>query len=225
MIPEQIKTPKSENCHLSEKSPFKLFGVEFYYLALFGIIISAVGFIAENLARLIGMGILDARFHILPFISPYGLVIFAFHLVLSDPDDLAMFGKKLFPDGMKHKKLYSNLSAYFLICLFVFLGELAVGNIWDIFFGVKLWDYSNLPLALTPYTSPIATFGYGSGAYLLFKFVYKPMLNFIKKNVTYRTAKLTSVILGTLIVLDTVRLMIMIIAFGEAPMYWTVNLW
>ncbi len=207
------------------KGSFKLFGVEYYHLAVFGIIVCFVGFLAENIARLIGMGILDSRFHILPFISPYGLVVFAFHLVLSDSDDISIFGKKLLSDSLKHKKLYSNLLTYFLICLFVFLGELAVGNLWDVLFGVKLWNYSDLPLSFTPYTSALATFGYGSGAYLLFKFIYKPVLSLLEKKVSLKTARLIALTLGSLIVLDTLRLIFMIIVFGEAPMYWTVKLW
>ncbi len=219
-MPNESASSPSQN-----KGGLKIFGVEFYHLALFGIIIAAVGFIAENAARLVGMGILDARFHILPFISPYGMVIFAFHLVLSDPDDISFFGKKVFRDDCKRKKLYSNLTAYFLICLFVFLGELAVGNIWDIFFGVKLWNYTSLPLSVTPYAGLVPTLGYGTGAYLIFKFVYKPTLELITKKVSYKTAKIICMTLGTLIVLDTVRLMTMIVIYGEAPMYWTVKLW
>ena len=207
------------------KEPFKLFGVEFYYLAFFGIIVSFLGFAVENIARLIGMGILDSRFHILPFISPYGLIIFAFHLLMYDPDELSFFGKGLIPKGVKRRRLWSNLIAYLLICLFVFLGELAVGNIWDVFFGVELWNYESLPLSVTQYAGLFPTLGYGTGAYLLFKFVYKPTLSFIRSRLDYKKTKLTVLILGSLIVLDTVRLMLTIILFGEAPMLWRIKLW
>lgn len=209
----------------SFREPFKLLGVEFYYLAFFGIIVSFLGFAVENIARLIGMGVIDSRFHILPFISPYGLIIFAFHLLLFDPDDLTFFGKRLFSDGFKRRKLWSNLTAYSLICLFVFLGELLVGNLWDVFFGVELWNYESLPLSVTKYAGLVPTLGYGTGAYALFKFVYKPMLSFIRKRLDYKKVRLTVLILGSLIVLDTIRLMLTIMLFGEAPMLWRIKLW
>ncbi len=201
------------------------FRSDYYYLAFLGIIVCAIGFLAENFARLISLGIIDSRFHILPFISPYGLVVFAFYLVFNDPDNISFFGISFFKDGTRHKKLYSNLTVYFIICLFVFLGELAIGNLWDALFGVELWNYESLPLNFTKYTCPLATFGYGSGAYLLFKFAYKPLLRLIKNRIPHKIAKTVSIILGSLIVLDTLRMIIMMMILGEAPVFWSVKLW
>ena len=45
-------------------------GVEFVYLYLFGIIFAALGWIAENAAKIATTGTFDCRFHLLPFISP-----------------------------------------------------------------------------------------------------------------------------------------------------------
>ena len=118
-------------------------GVEFVYLYLFGIIFAALGWIAENAAKIATTGTFDCRFHLLPFISPYALVPFALHIALGDPDDLAFFGKKIFK---KQRKILSNLICLGLIMAFVFLGELAIGNMWEAVCGVKLWNYSNLPL-------------------------------------------------------------------------------
>ena len=208
-----------------EKKRLKIFGVEFVYLYLFGIGVAALGWIAENTARLIGMGILDSRFHILPFISPYALIIFALHIVLRDPDDLTVFGKRIFKESTRKTKLISNLVSLLLIWAFVFFGELAVGNIWEIFFGVELWNYSTLPMSVTQYAGLVPTVGYGTGAYLIFKFIYKPLLLLIRRRVNFKIAKIITLTLGVLIVLDTLFLMFNIIAFGKAPMYWSIKLW
>ncbi len=209
----------------AEGRRFKIFGVEFVYLYLFGIGLAFVGFVAENLARLIGFGILDSRFHILPFISPYLLIVFALHLLVLDPDDLTFFGKQVFREKNRRSVIYSNVICYLLICAFVFLGELAVGNLWDVFFGVELWNYSSLPFSVTQYAGLVPTLGYGTGAYLILKFVYKPTLALVRRRVSFRTAKIICLTLGVLIVLDTVRLMLMIAFLGEAPMYWMIKLW
>jgi uncharacterized membrane protein len=208
-----------------EARRFKIFGVEFVYLYLFGIALAFIGFVAENIARLIGFGILDSRFHILPFISPYALIVFALHLLILDPDDLTFFGRRVFEKRSRKTEIYSNIICYLVICAFVFLGELAVGNLWDLLFGVQLWNYSSLPLSVTQYAGLVPTLGYGTGAYLILKFVYKPTLRYIRRRVSFRTAKIICLTLGVLIVLDTLRLILMIAFLGEAPIYWMIKLW
>ena len=109
------------------------------------------------------------------------------------------------------------------MCMFVFLGELVVGNVWDIFFGVELWNYSSMPLPLTQYTSIFTTLGYGCGVFLIFKFIYKPILNLIRRKVNYTVAKVICLTLGVAIFLDTLYMMLSIIIYGEAPMYWSIH--
>lgn len=208
-----------------KKKRFTVFGVEFIYLALFGILFAFIGWFVENAFKFAVSGVIDSRFHILPFISPYGLIPFGFHLALGTPDDITFFGKKMFKEKNTKTVVLSNLIAWFSICAMVFLGELAIGNAWDVLFGVQLWNYSKLPLHLTQYTSVVSTFGFGTGAFLIFKFFYTPILNFIRKKIDYKVAKLTVGILGTLIVLDTVRMMLTIIIFGKAPIFWRFDFW
>ncbi len=201
-----------------------ILGVEVAYLYLFGIGIAHIGWLVENIAKSISsLHVFDSRFHLLPFIWPYSLIILAFHLVLRDPDDIVFFGKRIFPKDMKHSKLYSNLLGVCIMCTFVFLGELVVGNVWDIFFGVELWNYSSMPLTVTQYTSIFTTLGYGGGVFLIFKFIYKPILNLIRTKVNYIVAKVICCTLGVAIFLDTLHMMLSIIIFGEAPMYWSIH--
>lgn len=204
----------------SENKRFTILGVEFVYLYLFGIGVAFFGWIIENAFKLIVSGGFDSRFHILPFISPYLLIPFAFHIALGSPNDLTVFGKKIFKEHTKKSVILSNITSYLLICTFVFLGELAVGNMWDILFDVQLWNYNKHPFNFTQYTSPLSTFGFGTVAYIIFKFVYTPVLNFLRKKVNYNTAKWICLTLGVLIVLDTVRMMLSIVIMGEAPNFW-----
>ena len=213
----QVAEPATE-----EKKRFKIMGVEVVYLYFFGMIIAFVGWFAENMTRLVNHGYIDSRFHILPFISPYSLIIFAFHIALHDPDELVLFGKRIFKEVNKKTKILSNVISYFAICSFVFLGELAVGNLWDILFDVKLWDYSSWPLNVTQFTSVVSTFGFGTGAYLIFKFIYKPALNFFRTKFNFKVAKIITLTLGMLIIVDTCVMMVRIgmSPDGRLPQYW-----
>ena len=71
-------------------------GVEFVYLYLFGIIFAALGWIAENAAKIATTGTFDCRFHLLPFISPYALVPFALHIAFGRPPTTLPFSAKRF---------------------------------------------------------------------------------------------------------------------------------
>lgn len=207
------------------KKRLTVFGVEFVYLYLFGIGIAGLGWIAENTVKIISQGMLDCRFHLLPFISPYALIPFAFQILLGDPDNLAVFGHKLFKNESVKSKIASNVICLLLICGAVFVGELAIGSMWEALFGVQLWNYSNLPLQINQYAGLFPALGYGGGAYLIFKFIFKPLLGLIRRKVKFGVAKWICCTLGVLIVLDTFIMCIQIIAVGQAPMYWQVHLW
>lgn len=207
----------------TEKKRWKILGVEVVYLYLFGIFVAFLGWAGENSIRAINLGILDSRFHILPFISPYLLVSFAIHLVIGDPDHLTVFGKPIFKKRGVKSCVLSNLICYVMLCMGVFLGELVVGNLWEIFFGVQLWDYRGWPLTLTQYTSIVTTLGFGTAAYVVVRFVYKPMMKLIREKVPFRVAKWICLTLGVAIVLDTVWMNIQMAMWGEAPLYWKLT--
>lgn len=206
------------------KKRVAVYGTELAYLCFTGIVAAFIGWAAENAVKLFSSGVIDSRFHLLPFISPYALVPFALHILLGDPDDLTVFGKKVFAVSNKKSKIVSNVISFVTICLTVFLGELTVGNVWEMLFGVRLWDYSAQPLHLTRYVSLFSALGYGAGAYLLFKFALKPFTSALRKHLSYDVAVNVCLTLGVLIVLDTL-IMCAVIAFtGSAPVYWSLSI-
>lgn len=208
----------------TEKKRLTVMGVEFVYLYLFGICVAAVGWIAENTVKIIMQGYFDCRFHLLPFISPYALIPFAFQVLLGDPDNLAVFGHRVFKNDSLKNKILSNILCAVLICGAVFLGEFAIGTMWEKLSGVQLWNYSNLPLQINQYAGLIPALGYGGGAYLIFRFIYKPLLGLMRRKVSFGVAKTICCTLGVAIVLDTFAMAVQIIAFGQPPMYWQVHL-
>ena len=208
---------------MEEKNNKSRFITDFPYLGILGIITAFIGWFVENLSKFIARRFIDSRFHLLPFISPYGLAVFAVYLLIGDSNDISFFGRKLFKEKTKKSVIYSNVIAFFLICFVVFIGELVVGNLWEILFGVELWNYDNHFLHVTSYTSVLTTFGFGGGAYLLQKFIMYPALEFFKKHVSYKKASFFSIVVGSIIVLDTIIMMMNIILFGEAKMYWEIQ--
>lgn len=223
---EEVLFPPEETAAAKpEKKRLKIFGVEFVYLYLLGIGFAFIGWVAENFVKAVSGGVIDSRFHVLPFISPYALIPFALHVVFGDADDIAFFGKKLFKKSTIKTKILSNLMVFSITCSAVFLGELAVGNLWDKCFGVQLWNYSNLPLQVTQYAGLIPSLGYGAGAYILFKFVQPPLLKLMQKKCPFKVAKIIDLTLGLAIVLDTFAMVLQIMIFNEAPLLWQIKLW
>lgn len=206
----------------TSKKYFTIFGVQFVHLYFIGIIVALIGWLAENSARAVTQGIIDSRFHVLPFISPYALIPFAFEIGLGDPNSLRFFGHKLFKKETTKTKIFSNIFSFLFISFLVFFGELAVGNLTELFTGVKLWNYSNMPLHVTQYAGLIPSLGYGVMAYILF-LLYKPFLKLVQK-IPHQTAFLICVTLGVAIVLDTTSMVLQNIITGKPPVYWSINL-
>ena len=188
-----------------------------------GIGMAMVGWIAENIAMIIFFGVIDSRFHILPFISPYALIIPAFYLAIGDPDDFTFFGLKLFKERSLRNTVLSNIVTIVFIFAAVFFGELATGSALEALFGVELWDYSAQPFALK-YAGLIPMLGYGLMAYGILKLIYKPVLDLMQKKMNYKLAKVITLTLGVAIVLDTTFLLIYMGVTGVKPEYWMIRL-
>ena len=207
-----------------EESPSRpmFFGVEAAYLFFLGIVTSMAGWIAENLVRLVSLGILDSRTHVFPFIPVYGMVVFAVQILFGDPDDMSPFGRKLFKEKTHKTVILSNVVCIVTMCLAVFLGELVVGNAWELISGVSLWDYSKLPLSVTQYAGLIPSLGYGIGAYLLYRFGLRPLLKLLQRKANYKVIVILNCIIGCLIFADDIAMILQVLILKEAPVYWQI---
>ena len=202
---------------------FCIFDVELAYLTLLGIATAFIGWFVENISMLLTYGVIDARNHTLPFISVYGLIPFALHLALGNADDITVFGKKIFTEKSRKNKALSNLLCFLVMCMIVFLGEFMVLHGFEILFGIELWDFRVMPLAITQYTSVITTFGFGFGTYVIFKFIYTPVLNFVRKHIKYSTAKYIAIFIGGAILVDMFVFIFFTILVGKPPMLWSIS--
>lgn len=200
------------------------FGEEVVYLVLLGISIAAFGWIIENFVKLITNGFIDSRFHILPFIPPYGLIPFAYQLLIGDVNDLTVFGKKLFKKQSGLTKVISNIIVLTFLCLAVFVSEFTVGNLWEKMFGVALWGYGERSVTFTQYAGLIPSLGYGFVSYAFFKFAYYPLLRAIKK-IPFKKAKTIAIVLAILLIADTTVSAVYMIINRKAFMLWKIKFW
>ena len=153
------------------------------------------------------------------------LIAFAFHIFFRDSENITFFGKKLFRKRTFFTVAAENALCLLMICAAVFSGELIVGNMWEICFGVQLWNYSEQPLHVTQYAGLIPTLGYGIGAFLIFKLIYNPLMKLVSKEISYKVVKTTDLTLGAFILIDTLIMIIQIMVFGNPPIYWVVRIW
>lgn len=198
------------------------FREEFPYICVLAVLAALVGWLGENISKLIASGKIDSRFHLLPFLSPYGLIVLFIYAALRDVDRATFFGKPLFQGNTLPNKILSNVYCLLFITAAAFLGELLVGNLWEQAFGVVLWDYTNHAYCFTRYTCLLTTVLYGVGGYLFFRLGFSPLFRLIKK-LPRKTAKILGFALGVLILVDTAIMGVHIAVFRRAPMYWTVR--
>jgi uncharacterized membrane protein len=201
----------------------KFFGVPLACVVLTAVLFSHVGWLVENVARIFLHRTIDARFYVLPFISAYGMIPFAYQAILRSPDDIRFFGKDLLPSDNVRNRVAKNVIAYIMMVIFVFLAELAVGNLWDGLLGVKLWDYSSFPLSITQYTSLPTSILLGLFGFVLYKVVYGRLLRAFCR-MPYGKVRTLATVLASLIMLDTVNMILYMVIKGEAPMLWSISL-
>lgn len=146
-------------------------------------LVSLLGFLTENTWMLIRSGFIDNRNMNLPFLLGYGLAVVGMYLLIGTP-------KK------GHYVLY-----FTLVFLFVSLGEILLGFTVEKVCGFYYWDYTNLPMHLTRYTSFFTSLGFSTIITLFMHYCYEPLMEFFHKKMTPR-AKRVAVIVFVLLLLD-----------------------
>lgn len=192
-------------------------------LCAFGILCAFLGWVIENVACLLSNSFIDSRFHLMPLIPEYALIPVALYLLFGDVNDLSFFGHKLFKDDFKHKKLWSNLICLLVLFLGVYLGEEITGNLVEMTSGAVLWNYEELPMAFSKYTCFYSVFGFGLGAYLLFKYVYPPLLRFFTWASKSKAFRAFSITVAILMFFDASWMILQTLIHGEAPIYWRIS--
>lgn len=112
-------------------------------------IVSFLGFAVENVWLCATKGYIDNRNMCLPFLIGYGLAVVAIYLLFGTPKKLCLFGKGL----LIKSKVIKLLIYLLLVMVCVSVGEILIGKLVEKTCHFYWWDYSNLPLHITRYTT------------------------------------------------------------------------
>lgn len=148
-----------------------------FALILIVVLVSFLGFIVENISTTISDRKIDNRNMTLPFLLGYGLAILLIFTLFGTPNDPMFFGKSIIINGNLKSFLY-----YFIITfLCVSIGELILGHLIEWTCQIKWWDYSELPLHITQYTSIPTSTAFALLITVFMKYLFYPLLNGFSK--------------------------------------------
>ena len=116
------------------------------YLLLWAVI-AFLGFCLENIWLAIRKGYIDNRNMSLPFLMGYGAAVIGIYFVFGTHNKPSVLITMLASHG------YERILYIADIFLAVSIGEITLGKTVEHLCGIRYWDYSSLPMHITPYTS------------------------------------------------------------------------
>lgn len=190
-----------------------------YALAMIGILVSFAGFAIENIWRLLTKGILDNRGMLLPFLAGYGMALIAFYLLFGTPDTLHFLRWKIPLRSRWAKHLCYLLTAAVLISI----GEILLGTLVEKLCHFYWWDYTNLPLNITRYTSVPTSLGFAAMVYLFMARIFSPLYNAFCRW-PQKWLRILSIILSSLLLADFVNTGLLMYIKKQSPQRWKIVL-
>ena len=140
-------------------------------------IISFLGFVVENVWLAITKGYMNNRNMNAPFLVGYGLVVLFLYFVLGTPANPVKWGLL--------RKTYSKKIQYivYFLCSFVVvcIGEIILGTIVEWLCGFEYWNYSNIPMHITKYTSIPTSTGFATMITYFMGECFTPLMNWITR--------------------------------------------
>ncbi|MDO5382928.1 MAG: putative ABC transporter permease [Eubacteriales bacterium] len=116
-------------------------------------LVSFMGWCSENIFIGITKGFMNNRNMYFPFLLGYGLIIIVLYAVIGTPDTLIFSGK--IKDRRKKYFLY-----FLLMFVIVSVCEIILGTTVEKLCGFVYWNYNNIPLHFTKFTSVPTSTGF-----------------------------------------------------------------
>lgn len=162
--------------------------------------ISFLGFMVENLWTAATKGYMDNKNMVLPFLLGYGLAVAAIFLLFGLPREMRIGALQL-----NFKSDAASIIFYFaVIMLCICVGEILLGFAVEKICGIIWWDYSNLPLHITRYTSVPTSAGFTLMIVFFMDKIFMPLFNFFSSRNTVALG-IVSVSLMFLMTVDFIR--------------------
>ena len=143
-----------------------------FALILVIVLVSFLGFIVENISTSISDRKIDNRNMTLPFLLGYGLAILVIYNLFGTPNEPLFWGKEIALDS----SLFSLLYYFAITFLCVSIGELILGHLIEWTCQIKWWDYSDLPLHVTQYTSIPTSLAFATLITIFMKYLFSPLV-------------------------------------------------
>ncbi len=168
---------------------------DMYALGIMVVIVSFLGFVVENVWLAITKGYINNRNMNAPFLLGYGLLVVCMYLVLGTP--ASMTGLRVV------KKMKSAVAGYLLyfLCAFVIVsvGEIVLGTIVERMCHIEYWNYSNLLLHVTKYTSVPTSIAFAGMLTFFMGKCFAPLMGWISQMGGVCVQILSAVLLGILV--------------------------
>lgn len=160
-------------------------------------IISFLGFVVEDTWMLLKYGYIDNRNMTLPFLLGYGLVVVGMFVLFGVPDSPRLFGLSF--EGCDSA---TCCAVYFLISFFVVsLGEIALGLFVERFFGFEYWNYSDIPLHFTKYTSVPTSAGFALLITIFMGGFFEPIFSAVRR-ISTAASNIAAAVLAAMLIVD-----------------------
>ncbi len=145
---------------------------DFYKTSIMMALVSFLGFAVENVWLAATKGYMNNRNMNLPFLLGYGMAVIAVYLLFGVPSNMLLLTKYKVKAPCAVKIL-----VYFLcVMLCISLGEILIGTITEKLCGIEYWNYSNLPVHITKYTSIPTSVGLSAIGTLFMEKIFPPVM-------------------------------------------------
>lgn len=160
-------------------------------------VVSLMGWIVENIWLALTKGYIDNRSMTLPFLLGYGLFIVALYLVIGTPQSLSLLMK-----GTDRTSQQRCILVYFLISMvLVSIGEVILGTLVERVCGFSYWNYEQIPLHITKYTSLPTSSGFALGITIFMEKFFLPLLDLLAK-LPFRLSCILALVFGISLTAD-----------------------
>lgn len=172
---------------------------DFYELNIMMALVSFLGFVSENCWLAITKGYIDNRNMNLPFLFGYGLGMLLFLTFVGTPDNLKASEIFHVYPGRRNSWLF-----YFVVsAVLVSVGEVLLGTFVECFFGFEYWNYTQIPLHITKYTSVPTSLFFGLAVTLWMGYGFGEIMVWIH-HMPEAVVKITGTVLPLMIIADFV---------------------
>lgn len=191
--------------------------VNSYALMLVAAVVSFIGFCVENTFVCLSSGVIDNRNMVLPFLFGYGLIILAFYKLFGTPNHPVLLGKEL---NLSDEKgiAYCFIIAFIGVCV----GEIIVGHLTEWLLDIVWWDYSEVPLHITRYTSIPTSFAFAAMITIFMKYCFTPLLNYFSRMNPHALSFL-AIAITLVLTFDMINSAIYMFKHGEILRIWKIE--